>query len=366
MLHNNDNLSNDHILCTLNNKTLNSNNQSYYFIITSNIMNDSRIDTETYRITQICLSLSFCSTLLHIIFIFYFKRIRQLYGICIIIHYLFYSLSYLMMLITCSLSKMHIMHTIFRYLADYCILTTMTMNLKSTIVIIYSLMNQQQITNLWCKNNICLKNVKTLCYIIEHIIIIGLPISSILLSVLLFDTYEYNSVDHKEFAEISCNLLPNHEHFYVFFPIIFILLLLQFICIIIITKYLIKQYHNTDNHYNIMDTLWKTTNINTRYWITIKFTITHSFVWFIAFLALLQASIALWHVFTLLFSLQAIYIIVNCTFTRPILDLLYQWREEMMDYYKNEHNLYIINHIINTNQQKDTKRNRNRNISIDT
>ncbi|TNN09206.1 hypothetical protein EWB00_006418 [Schistosoma japonicum] len=329
-------------------------------------MNDSRIDTETHRITQICLSLSFCFTLLHIIFILYFKHIRQLYGLWIIIHCLFYSLSYLMMLITCSLSTMHIMHRIFGYLTDYCILTTMTMNLKSLIVIVYSLMNQQQIINSWFKNNIYLNNIKILCYIIEHIIVISLPIISIVLSILLFDTYKYISVDHEEFAEISCNLLPNHEHFYVFFPIIFILLLLQCICIIIITKYFIKQYQTTDNHYNLIDTLWKTTNINTRYWITIKFTITHSFVWFIAFLALLQASIALWHVFTLLYSLQAIYIIVNCTFTRPILDLLYQWREEMIDYYKHEHNLYIINHIINPNQQNDTKRSRNRNISIDT
>ncbi|CAH8876237.1 unnamed protein product [Trichobilharzia szidati] len=111
-----------------------------------------------------------------------------------------------------------------------------------------------------------------------------------------------------------------------------------------------------DDDEDNLSLLWKTTNISARFWITVKFTITHTLVWIIAFLALIQASIALWHVFTLLNSLQAIYITVNCTFTRPVLDLIYQWREEKLDYYKHEHSLYSVNHLMNTSGQNEGKR----------
>ncbi|CAH8658426.1 unnamed protein product [Heterobilharzia americana] len=55
--------------------------------------------------------------------------------------------------------------------------------------------------------------------------------------------------------------------------------------------------------------------------------------------------------------LQAIYITVNCTFTRPVLDLIYQWREEKLDYYKQEHNLYTTNHILSTHNQNEKNKN---------
>ncbi|CAH8291643.1 unnamed protein product [Schistosoma intercalatum] len=199
------------------------------------INNDSRIDSETHTITQICFSLAFCSTLIHLIFILYFKRIRKLYGFCIMIHCLFYSISYLMTLITCSLT-------------DYCILTTIIMNLKSSLMIVYLLWNRRE------------------------------------------------------------NMTCYHGNY-------------QLLILVIL-------------------------------------------IWLIAFLALIQASTSIWHVFTLLYSLQAIYITVNCTFTRPVLDLIYQWREEKIDYYKNEHHLLLINHILNTNQQNDTKQDRINNILI--
>ncbi|CAH8662804.1 unnamed protein product [Schistosoma guineensis] len=336
------------------------------------INNDSRIDSETHTITQICFSLAFCSTLIHLIFILYFTRIRKLYGFCIMIHCLFYSISYLMTLITCSLSKKtNLIHIIFGYLADYCILTTIIMNLKSSLMIVYLLLSRRENTNgyhgnyqLCNSSNVCLNHIKKLCYIMGHVMVIILPILYIVISTFLFETNNYISEDHKEFAVISCNLTPNYGHFYIFFPILFILLLLQFSCILIIIKLLIGQQQNTNHYHDSITTLWKTTNISARFWITLKFTITHSLVWLIAFLALIQASISLWHVFTLLYSLQAIYITVNCTFTRPILDLLYQWREEKMDYYKNEHHLLLINHILNTNQQNDTKQDRINNVLI--
>ncbi|CAH8291636.1 unnamed protein product [Schistosoma intercalatum] len=336
------------------------------------INNDSRIDSETHTITQICFSLAFCSTLIHLIFILYFKRIRKLYGFCIMIHCLFYSISYLMTLITCSLSKKtNLIHIIFGYLADYCILTTIIMNLKSSLMIVYLLWNRRE--NMTCyhgnyqlcnSSNVCLNHIKKLCYIMGHIMVIILPILCIVISIFLFETNNYISEDHKEFAVISCNLTPNYGHFYIFFPILFILLLLQFSCILIIIKLLIGQQQNTNHYHDNITTLWKTTNISARFWITLKFTITHSLIWLIAFLALIQASTSIWHVFTLLYSLQAIYITVNCTFTRPVLDLIYQWREEKIDYYKNEHHLLLINHILNTNQQNDTKQDRINNILI--
>ncbi|VDP86988.1 unnamed protein product [Schistosoma mattheei] len=194
--------------------------------------------------------------------------------------------------------------------------------------------------------------------------VIILPILCIVISIFLFETNNYISEDHEEFAVISCNLTPNYGHFYIFFPILFILLLLQFSCILITIKLLISQQQNINNDHDNIKTLWKTTNISARFWITLKFTMTHSLVWLIAFIALIQASTSIWHVFTLLYSLQAIYITVNCTFTRPVLDLIYQWREEKIDYYKNEHNLLLINHILNTNQQNDTKQDRIKNILI--
>ncbi|CAH8682471.1 unnamed protein product [Schistosoma rodhaini] len=370
------NSTNDYILCKSIHPIQISENPINHLCNQSSISsmiinNDSRIDTETHRITQICFSLAFCSTLIHLMFILYFKRIRQLYGICIVINCFFYSASYLMTLITCSLPKSNLTHTILSYLADYCILTNMIMNLKSSFMIVYLLMSRRENINCYHGNyslcnssHVCLKYIKKLCYIIGHITVIILPILCVVISMLLFETYNYISEDHEEFAIISCNLIPNYGHFYVFFPILFLLLLLQFCCILMITRLLMigQQHQRTDNndHHNIIITLWKTTNLRARYWITLKFTITHSLIWFIALLSIIKASISLWHVFTLLYSLQSIYITVNCIFTRPILDLLYQWHEEKIDYYKNDNHLLLINH----NQQNDLKQDQIKNILI--
>nr|CAH8875704.1 unnamed protein product [Trichobilharzia regenti] len=275
----------------------------------------------------------------------------------------------------------------------------MTVNLKSSLVITYSLWNAKKrkdccsdggllLCSLCNQSSILVTDTKRCCHVIGYIIIIGLPLIEIIINIVFFKSSHYITVDHEEFSDVSCNLIPNYGHFYVFFPLLFILLLLQLVCILAIIKLLhvrkrqrrgnddsgvggggsstpSEDDHNTGGAADTNDSsddednlslLWKTTNISARFWITVKFTITHTLVWIIAFLALIQASIALWHVFTLLNSLQAIYITVNCTFTRPVLDLIYQWREEKLDYYKHEHSLYSVNHLMNTSGQNESKR----------
>ncbi|TPP67739.1 hypothetical protein FGIG_11484, partial [Fasciola gigantica] len=135
--------------------------------------------------------------------------------------------------------------------------------------------------------------------------------------------------EHMEFANISCNVIPDFDHLYLFFPTIATLLTGQLICLALAVK---MRYSERRDAF----LLAHLPHLDARLWITIKLALTYCLVWTIAFIAIFYASVALWHVFTLLCSLQAIYVTVNSVFSRPVLDLIHQWHEDKMDDLKSE------------------------------
>ncbi|VDP77306.1 unnamed protein product [Echinostoma caproni] len=166
-------------------------------------------------------------------------------------------------------------------------------------------------------------------YIILCFLTIVLLPSGVLLAGTRIPNQSILSEDHMEFANVSCNVIPDFEHMYLFFPTIAVLLLGQLICLAVAAK---MRYMERQDGF----LLAHLPHLNARLWITVKLAATYCLIWTMAFLAIFYASVALWHVFTLLCSLQAIYVTVNSIFSRPVLDLIHQWHEDKMEDLKAE------------------------------
>ncbi|KAG5453462.1 hypothetical protein CSKR_100525 [Clonorchis sinensis] len=161
------------------------------------------------------------------------------------------------------------------------------------------------------------------------LVVLGIPTATVIGNVY---AYRMDTVSdfRRDFANISCNLNPNLGHFYAFFPVLFFLLFAQSVCVIIGAK---LRYASPSS----CVLLPQLTYLTARFWITLKLAFTHWVIWIPAFTAVFYASVAAWHVFTIFSTLQAIYIAVNFTFSRPVLDLLHQWHEDKLDELKAEH-----------------------------
>ncbi|CAH8590550.1 unnamed protein product [Dicrocoelium dendriticum] len=165
-------------------------------------------------------------------------------------------------------------------------------------------------------------------WILWFIVALGIPSFIIVLAVHTYEAEELNH-SHQEFANVSCNLNPSLDYFVLFFTSIFTFLFCQLVCAAVSTRLrcgssatrpiVVRQLH-----------------VSARYGITAKLAVTHSFVWMAAFIAVFYTSVALWHVFALFSCLQAIYITVNCIFTRPVLNILNRWHEDKPEELKGE------------------------------
>ncbi|KAF5396167.1 hypothetical protein PHET_11005 [Paragonimus heterotremus] len=283
------------------------------------------IDPETYTITKICFTLALLFALLHLLLNLRFRSIRRLYGTSVFVGLVWFCAAQLTTLVSCCLTQ------------D----ATVATNLMSSVAICRQFwlsvgdtpMGPTKLTAdvLLCEfGHVTIRwHGKIIYWIFWLLVSVALPLSVVVINIYVFDSNAIHSF-HTEFSNISCNLIPNSERFRLFFPSLLLLLFFQLICVAICAKLLQGLQSNC--------TLWaQLSYLVARYWIVTKLSLTHCVVWASAFAASYYASVTMWHVFTLFCSLQTIYIAVNCTFSRPVLDLIHQWQEDKTEAIKTDH-----------------------------
>ncbi|CAL8103193.1 unnamed protein product [Calicophoron daubneyi] len=304
---------------------------------------DIRIDSETYTINKVCFSLALISALLHLLLILCFRGIRLLYGPLIILELVWFTLIHFMTLVSSAIDPESSVRLIVGSITDLFILATVCTNLMSSVSLCRQMwlgaaqtpwgyvvpVRDERQCQVGCLQ---LKWNGRPCYIFSSaLIILGVPTAVVIMNSCLRGMTTLTT-DHLEFSNVSCNLIPNVGHFFIFFPTVSIVLLAQLMCCSISAK---LRYGSQEQS----TLLAQLPHVTARFWITVKLATTHCLIWLAAFFALFYASVAMWHVFTLLSSLQSIFVTVNFTFSRPVLDLIHQWQEDKLDQLKTEVNL---------------------------
>ncbi|KAA3679781.1 uncharacterized protein DEA37_0009293 [Paragonimus westermani] len=299
------------------------------------------IDPETYTITKICFTLALLFALLHLLLNLRFRSVRRLYGTSVFFGLVWFCAAQLTTLVSCCLTKDSKLFKTVGNVADFFILATVATNLMSSFAICRQFwlgVARTPVSSINLTVDILFCEIgqvrirwhgKVIYWIFWLLVSIALPISVVVINIYVFDPNIVHPF-HTEFSNISCNLVPNSEHFRLFFPSLLLLLLFQLTCVGICAKLLYELQSNCS--------LWtQLSPFVARFWIITKLSLTHCIVWVTAFAASYYTSVTMWHVFTLFCSLQAIYIAVNCTFSRPVLDLIHQWQEDKTEAVKTDH-----------------------------
>ncbi|KAA0192247.1 hypothetical protein FBUS_04575 [Fasciolopsis buskii] len=304
------------------------------------------IDSETYSINKVCFVLALLFSSAHVLLLAYFRRLCRLYGVCIVLELICFMIMQMLTLISCSLQRGTLWNVIFGKMADFTIMAAIATNLMSGVHVCRQLRLGATLTPLgsvkitsdnvqFCIGQINFRwRFRPLFVVLCTVIVLALP-ASVLLAGIRVPKHFILSEEHMEFANISCNVVPDFDHLYLFFPTIATLLFGQFVCLAVAVK---MRYSERQDGF----LLAHLPHLTARLWITIKLALTYCLVWTIAFTAIFYASVALWHVFTLLCSLQAIYVTVNSVFSRPVLDLIHQCHEEKSDDFKSEHSFVCV------------------------
>lgn len=294
---------------------------------------ETPIDFETYTITKICLTIALLSSVAHLALFCSYRRLFPLYGICIALELILFPFIHLFTLVTCSLKNdTNRWRIVIGKLADFTIMSTVSTNLMSSVHVARQLWLGVTLTPHGTVRTVGDSIHVILCSVTLHCgcrvlyRLICFPIIVLLpASIILIETQLPNQLIHTgdlaDFANVSCNLVPDFAHLYLFFPTMGILLIGQLICLGVAIK---LRYERRQDEF----LLAHLSSLNVRLWITMKLAVTYCLVWTTAFVAVYYASIALWHVFILFCSLQSIYVTLNSMLNRHVLNVIHRWHED--------------------------------------
>lgn len=315
--------------------------KNYSKISNTSISGSAQIEPETYTITKVCFALALLAALLHVLLLMFFRGIRVLYGFSIVAGCYWLVVSHLTILISCTVQPGTQAHRIASSVADFALLTTVASNLLSGIALFRQIRrdlhsdpydhnppsnrvdNKSRSIHYQYGDSMRRQCVSVCVYVVGTV---GLS-----LVIVLFDAYfvTYGPLDLDEvgrrqesFHNLTCNIIPDSRHFIIFFPTLAALFTLQLICVVVCAK---LCYGCTQQHSLCL--LEDKPHLTVRFWLITKLGTTHLCVWTSAFLAVYFTSTSMWHIFILFISLQSIFITVNSTFSRPVLELVYHCQD---------------------------------------
>ncbi|VEL29219.1 unnamed protein product, partial [Protopolystoma xenopodis] len=318
---------------------------------------------ETYVITKVCFALCLFSTLIHLLLLVWLPHIRRMYGVFLVVGLHASATAHLATLIACSADREVWYSRVASLTASIAFLAGLGVNLLSAWSVCHLVSTwrvsrrDSLIKHLHNLNTASITSLRPNCLIDPAPSEVGLcgcfhdptgpvarPVTGCalpLIVVLLLSTVvmlagsvcfpaspglskdagQNITATTTTFVIASCGLINSHGQFLVFFIFLFLLLAVQLALLMAVSKRCLGAPEDRVQLHQERD-------VTARYCITLKLAITHTIVWSSGVVAVYRASVAVWNMFTLFSSLQAIYITINCTFSRPVFDLVHWWHED--------------------------------------